>query len=293
MQRLSPKNQGVVYRKTFFTGDDIGHSGYDVGTSPIIYPGQVMTASVYLSVGQGVKASLFVRDYATQQIYRGDEVPLSAKGGTKLVYDLSCPDVGLIDRAGIIFSADRETTAVAYLDRVDWSGTPHCALDLTGDAPMTGWGYLRGRWFGRGGGLNGSHYGRDAEVYTGLQSWQDYHYEAQLRPHCGQRHRILFRVRGAQRSYAFGLAPGGRVAFEKNWQGFEETAFAPFDWQLGQTYALGVDVVGGRMTGYVDGEKVLEWQDRDRVWASGCVGLGVKNGRTIFYGVSLYSVSEE
>ena len=113
MQRLSSENQGVVYRKTFFTRDDIGHSGYDVGTSPIIYPGQVMTASVYLSVGKGVKASLFVRDYATKRIHRGDEVSLSAKGGAKLVYDLSCPDVGLIDRAGIVFSADQETTAVA------------------------------------------------------------------------------------------------------------------------------------------------------------------------------------
>jgi len=155
---------------------------------------------------------------------------------------------------------------------------------------MLGWGYLRGRWFGRGGALNGSHYGKDAEAYTGLLDWEDYCYEARLRPHCGQRHRILFRVRGAQRSYAFGLAPGERVAFEKNWQGDKEMASAPFEWELQGEYTLAVEIVGSRMTGFVDGVKVLEWQDPDDSWPSGCVGLGVKDGRTMFYSAALRPV---
>jgi hypothetical protein len=147
---------------------------------------------------------------------------------------------------------------------------------------MLGWGYLRGRWFGRGGGLNGSHYGKDAEAYTGSQEWRDYRYEVQLRPHCGQQHRMLFRVQGAQRSYAFGLAPGGRVAFEKNWQGYRQVASAAYPWELQRTYTLAVEVEGSRMTGFVDGQQVLQWEDTSSPWEAGCVGLGLVNGRTIF-----------
>jgi hypothetical protein len=152
---------------------------------------------------------------------------------------------------------------------------------------MTGWSYLRGRWFGRGGALNGSHYGADAEAYTGLQTWQDYRYKVQLRPHCGERHRILFRVQGAQRSYAFGLAPDGRVAFEKNEQGYREVASAPLLWELQRTYSLAVEVVGSRMTGFVDGQQVLQWKEEGRLWEAGCVGLGLKNGRTLYYRAAL------
>jgi hypothetical protein len=287
MHGLSPDNEGMAYRKTFFTGDDIARSGYDIGTSPIIYPGQTMTASVYLSVGEGVTARPFVRDYYTQEILCGDAVPLSAGSGARLTYALSCPYAVLLDRMGIIFSADGETTAVAYLDRVDWSGAPNCVFDLTREGAMAGWGYLRGRWFSGGGALNGSHYGQDAEAYTGLLAWKNYRYEVRLRPHCGQRHRILFRVRGAQRSYAFGLAPDGRVAFEKNWQGYEETASAPFAWELQREYTLAVEVVGNRVVGYVDGDEMLDWEDIQNPWESGCVGLGVKNGRTLFLSARL------
>jgi hypothetical protein len=122
-------------------------------------------------------------------------------------------------------------------------------------------------------------------------AWQDYRYTVRLRPHCGQQHRILFRVRGAQRSYAFGLAPGGRVAFEKNWQGYVHVASAPFEWELQRDYTLSVQVEGNRMTGFVDGQRVLQWEDPQNPWASGCVGLGVKNGRTLFLSASLSPVS--
>ena len=108
-----------------------------------------------------------------------------------------------------------------------------------------------------------------------------------LRPHCGERHRILFRVHGAQRSYALSLAPGGRVALEKNWMGYQEVASAPFNWRLQQEYRLAVQASGDRIEGFVDGQRVLEWHDQEMPWESGCVGLGVKNGRTMFLSAAL------
>jgi hypothetical protein len=199
-----------------------------------------------------------------------------------LAFTVPASGAVLLDRMGIRFSSATSGTGVVYLDRVDWSGGPDLTIDLTRPDAMTGWSYLRGKWFSRGGALNGTHYGKDAEAYTGLQTWENIRYSVRLRPHCGQRHRLLFRVRGAQRSYAFGLAPDGRVAFEKNWQGYRETASAPLGWELQQELTLTVEAIGPRMTGFVDGRRVLEWTDPDRHWPQGCVGLGVKNGRTFF-----------
>jgi ADP-ribosylglycohydrolase len=316
MHHLCAENEGRVYRKTFFTGEDITRSGYDIGTSPILYPGQTVRAAVYLSLGEDVSARLFVREHRSGERHEGPEVALPAGETTELAFPVELPDVGLLDRVGIAFSAAEPTTAVAYLDRVHWSGAPSCTFDLAGPEPMLGWAYLRGRWFGRAGGLSGSHYGGDAEAYIGAQSWRDYRYEVQLRPHCGQQHRILFRVQGAQRSYAFGLAPDGRVAFEKKGRdrgsrsassgraqgpaptrfgetastGFEMVASASFPWELQRTYTLAIEVEGSRMTGFVDGERVLQWEDTDSPWEAGCVGLGLLNGRTIFTRAALHPI---
>jgi hypothetical protein len=72
------------------------------------------------------------------------------------------------------------------------------------------------------------------------------------------------------------------VAFEKNRMGYQEVASAPFAWELGRVYTLAVSIVGSRMEGYVDGRRLLEWTDREMPWESGCVGLGLENGRTMF-----------
>jgi hypothetical protein len=45
------------------------------------------------------------------------------------------------------------------------------------------------------------------------------------------------------------------------------------------------------MIGFVNSERVLEWQDTEKAWTSGCVGLGVKNGRTMFKSISLRPTS--
>ncbi len=45
--------------------------------------------------------------------------------------------------------------------------------------------------------------------------------------------------------------------------------------------------MGNRMTGWVNGEKVLEWEDPDNTWESGCVGVGVRDGRSMFFSALL------
>ncbi len=286
MARLSKTNLGVVYRKTFFTTRDFDHQDYEFHPAPIIYPGQELTATLYLEQGAEVATRLFTRDLDGNEFTPGDWTSLAV--GRKARLSIKVPSSPApVERIGLIFSARRSTRAVVYLEQVDWYGTPDIELDLSRPEPMVGWSYLRGRWFSAWGALNGSHFGRDAETYTGALSWRDYRYQVRLRPHCGERHRILFRVQGARRSYAFGLAPGGRITFEKNRHGYREVASAPLAWKTGHEYTLAVEVKGNHMRGFVDGQPVLEWQDTDRPWDTGCIGLGLKDGRTLFYSVIL------
>jgi hypothetical protein len=42
------------------------------------------------------------------------------------------------------------------------------------------------------------------------------------------------------------------------------------------------------MEGFVDGQRLLEWTDAETPWESGCVGLGLKNGRTMFLSAALH-----
>ena len=58
-------------------------------------------------------------------------------------------------------------------------------------------------------------------------------------------------------------------------------------WELEREYTLAVQVVGNQMQGFVYGERILEWEDATDPWQSGCVGLGLKNGRTMFTALSL------
>ena len=280
--RLSKDNLGVVYRKTFFTGEDIERSGYSPDVSPIIYPGQTVVASVYLSEGQGVSARIFVEDVLSGERMYGPETSLLVGSATDVTWSIPSMASVVLHKVGLAFAAAAEVNAVAYLDSLDWSGELDCSFEFSHPDCRVGWSYLRGQWSARGGAMQGTHHGKDAETYTGLLSARDCSYEVTLRPHCGYRHRILFRIRGAQRSYAFGLAPGGRVCFEKNWKGYEEKASAPFPWALQSTYRLRVTVQGNRMVGYVDDVRMLEWEDTESPWKSGCIGLGLKNGRAFF-----------
>ena len=109
LSRLSAENQGMAYRKTLFTGDDISRSGYDIGASPIVYPGQTLRASIYASVGENLSAQLFVRDHYTQEVRTGDEIPLPAGEMTTLTHTISCPYPVLLDRMGILLTARDET----------------------------------------------------------------------------------------------------------------------------------------------------------------------------------------
>ena len=101
----------------------------------------------------------------------------------------------------------------------------------------------------------------------------------------GEYHQINVRVQGALRSYAFGLAPGGKAALYKKDRVYAEVASTAFDWRHGETYRLSVTASGDMLTATVegdDGTATLRWQDSEAPYLTGQIGLSTRAGHTRF-----------
>jgi hypothetical protein len=120
--------------------------------------------------------------------------------------------------------------------------------------------------------VHGSGYSAN-ETYSGDIDWCDYTLQVRLTPLVGQTHLAAVRVQGALRSYAFGLAAGGKLALYKNAKGYQVLAETPFDWQTGQAYLLRISCQGKRLQAAVDGQVVFDWEDEQVAYLHGQIGL--------------------
>jgi hypothetical protein len=164
-----------------------------------------------------------------------------------------------------------------YLASLDWEGAPAYSVDFAHARPEHGWTQLRGYWRLEDGAYHGSGPGL-CETYTGAMDWDDYTLEVELSPLTGAHHNINVRVRGALYSYAFGLAPGGKVALYKKMRDYQQVAAADFDWRHGETYRLKITAQGNTFTASVAGADMLCWTDDDAPYRTGQVGLSAWHG---------------
>jgi hypothetical protein len=116
----------------------------------------------------------------------------------------------------------------------------------------------------------------------------------ELVPLMGDHHRVNVRVRGALRSYAFGLAPDGKIALYKKDGQYAEVAAAPYAWQHGETYRLTVDACREELIATVEGPEgteTLRWKDESAPYLTGQVGLSTgQGGHTRFVSMTLSPV---
>src|SRR5690606_15449532 len=118
------------------------------------------------------------------------------------------------------------------------------------------------------------------ETYTGDLNWKHYTVEAEITPLIGEYHMVLARVQGASRSYAFGLAPGGRIALHRKNGPPECVAETPFAWKHGGRYTLSVtirrDELSCNVTGADGTSASLTY--RDATLSYGQIGLAMWHG---------------
>lgn len=288
-----------IYYKTYYMPDDFDDSRYDPDFSPLLYPGQRI--ETYIKVPKdvdGIMASLYVKDRNSGKRYYGPKIMVEADQWVRLSYDIPGMSDVVLSESGIEFMPGQrfisrgEFPITIYLDDFRFMGEPCYSIDFSKER-MEKWGglhemvsqltYLRGLWTLEDGQLSGSYCGGVAESYTGDVKWEDYRFEAEVIPKLGEFHNVNFRVQGAMRSYAVGLAPNNTIALYKKSGEYNVLAQSEFDWINGHTYIIEVEVAGDEYTVSVDGRKLIEYKDEDNPYMHGQIGFSNFGGSHTHY----------
>lgn len=275
--------------------------GYKLLASPTLYPGQEVQASLLADPAntKPVQAQLYVRVYGENDKLTDITGPSATLEPGKIVLlTWTVPDTGSAPVAFIGLELSAPEAATLYLNALTWSGSPSVQLNRP-DKPGTMW---KRAWVDaldhqdRLGYLDHwpepyrivQNYGRGM-ITQGTRDWGNYRVSAQLTPHLCRAGGLAARVQGLQRYYAL-ICDGEKVRLVKNYYGETVLAEAPVGWELGQLYELTLEVAGFRLVGHINGEKLVEATDPDRVFDGGGIGLIVEEGRVGCENVNVESI---
>lgn len=288
---LATAGESFLYKQTYYRPEDFNDSRYDPSFSPLVYPGQTVHLSLMSACVEGdlpCTAQIYVKDGKTGEILRGEKVLLQEKKwhDFSMRIPASC---GRVDETGVILgsvagNAQRNRMTV-YLDDLYYSGEPEYKVDFSTEniemwngihreisqfTKLKGVSYLDGAYLS----LSCCDFG---EMYTGRHDWQDYSCAVTLKPVTGENHFLNFRVQGAMRSYAAGLTKDG-ISLLKNRNGYQSLCRKEFSWSPNCEYRIQVRATGGLIEVSVNGESVLQYEDKEAPILYGSVGLSVQKG---------------
>ncbi len=284
-----------VFHKTYYEPADFHDSRYDPSFSPILYPGQSIKAKVMVPeyIDTGVLACLYVRDRNSGKCVEAGTVDLELGKWEELSLDIPFMEGACIDEAGIklIPKGKGPSLLVVYIDDFDFSGCPDYTIDFSKEKvevwsrlhhEVSQFSYLKGIWTLEDDVLSGScsDFG---EAYTGGYDWKDYSFQATLIPQIGEYHNINFRVQGAIRSYAVGLAPSGKIALYKNENGYNLLCEADYPWEPNREYTLKVELLGANIKVKDSGRIIFDYTDQEKPYLTGQIGVSVQNGSHCHY----------
>ena len=115
-------------------------------------------------------------------------------------------------------------------------------------------------------------------ISQGTREWIDYAVSADVTPHLVKRAGVAARVQGLRRFYALLVTEDKKVQLVRYFDQESVLAEAPFDWSLGETLNMTLNVKDDKITAFINDAKLLEASDT--MLDAGAVGLIVEEGRT-------------
>ncbi len=298
IRKLNKKGEIRLFTRTYYRTRELSGNYYEACFTPLIAAGQTVSATVYLpsNAPETISAAIYVYDDNHGKTYQAASVPVKPGEPTQLIYTLPTLEDACFSEVGIVIRNTGELweTGAFYLRALDWSGTPSYSTTFARERAESGgisqWTRLRGYWRLEDGAYHGSGV-MICESYSGDLRWSDYTIRAELTPLIGEHHLVNTRVRGGQRSYAFGLAPDGEVAFYKKNGAYCKLASALFQWQVGTRYTVEIIASGNTFSATVKGggkEAHLSWIDEDAPYLTGQIGLSTRyGGHTAYHRVTV------
>lgn len=280
-----------VLTDTFTPPEIVEMRTYDLMASPLVYPGQPITAVVRADQANTALVEVRLRIKAYGQNDNLDSVDgpsVTLTPGEEKTIEWAIPDnmdSQPIQKLGLAISVpEGRLDGSVWLNSLGWSGTPRLTLKRPTKRPCDFW---RRAWVN--GVSNFNKYLPYASFYIaqdigegiithGTRDWTDYTVVAQkLTVHLGAPSGVAARVQGLNRYYALMFTKGSRVVLIKALDDRRiELASSEFDWRLDEPYEVAVTVQGKAIKGMIGGGPILEAED-DQYFGGG-IGLVVTEG---------------
>ena len=306
-QGLAPGRVGRVETAVFVPSSDVSNyfdkRGYRLLASPKLYPGQTIKARLVADAdnASAVNAAIYIKHYDEEDSLKrqsGDEAALSA--GESAMLEWRVPDLGgqPIALVGIQISGENGSSGRVYLDRLTWDGAPDMLLKRPYERDFARLARGKGANMWKKAWVNGmdtrdrltvldfwpetyrliQNVGRGLFIH-GSRDWSDYQASAKMRPHMCRAGGLGVRVQGMKRYYAF-LCDEKNVRLIAACEG-QDTLLAQAEggWSMGREYSLRLQVAGGRLSAYLDGQLVLEAEDENQLFSGGGIALIAEEGR--------------
>lgn len=243
---------------------------YKLMASPRIFPGQQVYAGV-----SSPDANLYIAYYGDgdETCYVDVDSPDDA-----LNPSLHVPTVpGPIFEVGLRLNKD----VSLQLDHVGWQGNPEVTFErpkhkglmwkrawVDAVDQLVGWSEMFRLVQNEGLGM----------ISQGTREWTNYVVSADVTPHLVSRAGVAARVQGLTRFYALMVTLDQKVQLVKSVHAETVLAEAEFNWTLGDTLNMSLNVNGDELVGEINGAVVLT--ATDAALDSGAIGLVVADGRT-------------
>ncbi|MBL1421350.1 MAG: ADP-ribosylglycohydrolase family protein [Alphaproteobacteria bacterium] len=285
--KISSNGGEVVATTPMFAPLDVTRMRtYDLMATPLVYPGQKVSARVIASSQNNAPISVALR----MRHYGANDVLVDCTGtaqmlkpGEEVALGWTLPDTGAQPIAELGLVIDGQTGGTVRLDRMGWSGTPELTLtkpEEVGDFWHRAW-------------VNGvdvfskhfpesfhiSHDRGEGLILHGTRDWTDYTVEVDLIVHLGSSAGVIARAQGLRRYYAARVTREGKFELVRQYDdSFEILASADMPVAFDEVIPISFTVNGSSLTA-VTGDTILSATDTSDVAIScGAIGLMVTDG---------------
>ena len=288
-EALGPGQVASVTSPTFSPPETLAMRTYDLMATPLVYPGQTVTARAASPAGNrgAIEVRLRVRVYDEHDKLRDvDGEPVTLQPGAEQVLEWTLPQFGGQPIAEIGFAVSgigKRADGRLLIDYLRWDGAPSLVLRRPGPDCD----FWRMAW------VNGVdiYSGRSARSFRisqnrgegliahGTRQWTDYEVNCDMVIHLGNYGGLALRVQGLRRYYGVRLVRGGRLQIvrvrDNSTSVLAETKF-PLEFE--ETLAVAARAQGNAITAVINGVSINAEDHDEHAFRDGGIGLFINEG---------------
>ncbi len=278
----------VVTTPTFTTSNVLRMRTYELTASPLIYPGQELTATLIAPKENtvAIAAQLLIRRYGNSDrlVDISGPVAMLAPGQSG---DLSwilpdCASQPIAEVGLSVTTTDSDVSGKILLDRLGWSGVPELELrppDEKGSFWHRAWVSSADNFTGYNARLRIAQDQGEGLIIQGTRQWTDYRVDVGMTIHLASYAGLAARVDGLHRFYAATLSRDRKFQILRV-RDDERVVLAQtdFHWHLDELVPLSMKLCGKRISASAGNKDLVADDSSITSLAAGGIGLLVADG---------------